>query len=45
MRYGEDEGLPALVSSGSKSPDQVLRVAGLRIFHFQFPLVGTAFHF
>ena len=43
---GEDkQGLLALVSSGSKSPSQVLSVPGPGRFQFQCPLVGTPFHF
>lgn len=39
---GEDkQGLLALVSSGSGSPNQVLSVVDLGKFHFQFPLVET----
>lgn len=37
--------LPALASSGSKSPRRVLRGVGLGIFYFKFPPVVTSFHF
>ena len=42
---GGQAGPAAPVSSGSESPHWVLRVVGLRIFYFKFPLVETPFHF
>lgn len=46
LYFSEDkQGLPALVSSGSKSPSQVQRMVGLGIFYFKFPLAGTSFPF
>lgn len=37
----DKQGLLALVSSGSESPNQVPSVVGLGKFHFQFPPVET----